>query len=64
MRDTVVLAFASTLTPSTAARSSQDLTDVRENEDLWWCRAGGSDGDTAVTRNIVQDPASGAGLVR
>ena len=62
LRDKVVPAFANTLTSSTAACSSQDSTDVRENEDLWWWPADGSDGDIAVTGNIVLDPASGAGL--
>ena len=40
-RNKVVLAFANTLTSSTATRSSKELTDVRENEDLWWCYADG-----------------------
>ena len=39
MRDGVVLALGNTLTSSTAARSSQDLTDVSKSEDLWWCCA-------------------------
>ena len=62
MRNTVVLAFANSLTSSTAARSSQDLTDVRETEDPWWCCADGSGGNTVVTCNFVQDAASGDGL--
>ena len=36
MQDAVVLVLANTLTSSTAARSSQDLTDVRKSEDLRW----------------------------
>ena len=39
MRDAVMLVLANTLTSSTAARSSQNLTDVRKSEDLWWCCA-------------------------
>ena len=59
MRDAVVLDFTDTLTSSTSTRPSKELTDVRKNEDLWWCCAGG---DTGVARNTVQAPASGAGL--
>ena len=62
MRDAVVLALDNTCTSSTAARSSQDLTDVRKSEDLWWCCAHGLGGDTAVTGNKVQVPAFGSGL--
>ena len=55
-------ALANTLTSSTAARSSQNLTDVPKSEDLWWCCAHGLGGDTAVTGNKVQVPAFGSGL--
>ena len=62
MRDKVVLAFTNNLTSSTTTRSSKELTDLRENEEIWWCGADGSGGDTAVTGKIVQDPACRAGL--
>ena len=55
-RPAAVLSFANTLTSSAATRPDG------RNEDLWWCCDGGSRGDTAVTGDTVQAPASGAGL--
>ena len=62
MHDAVVLAFANTLTPSTAACPGKKLTDVRKNENLWWRHADGAGGDSAGAGGKVQAPgADGAG---
>ena len=58
IRDAVVLAFANTLTPSTATRSGKKLTDLRKKEDLWCWHADGACGDSAVGRGgSVPPPA-------
>ena len=59
MGDAVVLAFAHTVTPSTATRWGKELTDVRKNEDFWWWHEDGAGSDGCC--RLGQKPGAGSG---